>query len=72
MKVGISSEIHPARVDPSCKGWLVDSFSGKYWIRCLDPKHIISKEDCSRLQAQATNPTRNPATDCQPGKGRLT
>ena len=26
-------------VHPDCQGWLVDSFSGKYWIRCLDPKH---------------------------------
>ncbi|MGA9843906.1 MAG: hypothetical protein WBQ25_16500 [Nitrososphaeraceae archaeon] len=24
---------------PLCQGWLVDTFSGKYWIRCLDPKH---------------------------------
>ncbi|HEY9388006.1 MAG TPA: hypothetical protein VIP70_13275 [Nitrososphaeraceae archaeon] len=26
-------------IDPDCRGWLVDSFSGKYWIKCLDPKH---------------------------------
>jgi hypothetical protein len=25
---------------PECAGWLVDSFAGKYWIRCKDPKHI--------------------------------
>ena len=24
---------------PLCHGWLVDTFSGKYWIRCLDPRH---------------------------------
>jgi hypothetical protein len=23
----------------SCNGWIVDSFSGKYWIKCVDPKH---------------------------------
>jgi hypothetical protein len=26
-------------IDPSCNGWIVDSFSGKYWIKCIDPKH---------------------------------
>jgi hypothetical protein len=24
---------------PLCQGWLVDTFSEKYWIRCLDPRH---------------------------------
>jgi hypothetical protein len=32
-----------ACVDSSCKGWLVDSFSGKYWIKCSDPKHTPNK-----------------------------
>ena len=32
-------------VDTSCEGWLVDSFSGKYWIKCEDPKHIPSMKD---------------------------
>ena len=27
-------------IAPSCKGWIVDCFCGKYWIRCQDPKHI--------------------------------
>lgn len=32
-----------ACVDFSCKGWLVDSFSGRYWIKCSDPKHNANK-----------------------------
>ena len=32
-----------ACVDSSCKGWLVDSFSGRYWIKCLDSKHNPDK-----------------------------
>ena len=30
-------------LDTTCKGWLVDSFLRKYWIRCKDPKHNIDK-----------------------------
>lgn len=31
-------------VDPSCKGWLVDSFLGeRYWIQCLDKKHAVNR-----------------------------
>ena len=26
-------------VNLDCTGWLVDSFSGKYWVRCQDPRH---------------------------------
>jgi hypothetical protein len=26
-------------VHPTCQGWLVDTFSHKYWIRCIDSKH---------------------------------
>ena len=29
--------------DLSCNGWLVDSFSGKYFIKCEDPKHENSR-----------------------------
>lgn len=25
----------------NCTGWLVDSFFGKYWVKCLDQKHHI-------------------------------
>ena len=44
-----SSHIHTDKViignttrciDSACKGWLVDTILNKYWIRCLDPKHL--------------------------------
>jgi hypothetical protein len=46
-------------VDAGCNGWLVDSFLGKYWIRCLDTKHNIGEEGCSGPQPVATHPTYN-------------
>jgi hypothetical protein len=39
-------------VDPSCKGWLVDSFLGKkYWIQCLDKKHSVDKNQVENRKA---------------------
>jgi hypothetical protein len=39
-------------VDPSCTGWLVDSFLGKkYWIQCLDKKHSIDKNQVENRKA---------------------
>jgi len=35
-------------VDSTCEGWLVDSFLGKYWIRCKDPRHIENKNSGSK------------------------
>ena len=29
----------PKSLLPLCQGWLVDTFSEKYWIRCIDPRH---------------------------------
>lgn len=45
-------------VDSSCKGWLVDSFSGKYWIRCNDPKHnrYIGNKMQAVVQKKVTSP----------------
>ena len=31
--------IIPECLHPDCKGWIVDTFAGKYWIRCEDPRH---------------------------------
>jgi hypothetical protein len=39
-------------VDSSCQGWLVDSFLGKYWIRCKDAKHIENKSKASSLAGE--------------------
>jgi hypothetical protein len=33
----------PRCADPNCMGWLVDSFSGNYFVKCEDPKHNREK-----------------------------
>jgi hypothetical protein len=39
-------------VDPSCTGWLVDSFSsGKYWIQCIDKKHSVDQNHVDNRKA---------------------
>lgn len=33
-------------IDPSCKGWLVDSVLGeRYWIQCIDEKHAVNRDE---------------------------
>ena len=33
----------PTCAAENCTGWLVDSFSGKYFVKCEDPKHERKK-----------------------------
>jgi hypothetical protein len=49
-------------IDSSCTGWYVDSFVGKYWIQCLDPKHLNnnSQNNNRKKRAGLPNPTPNP------------
>jgi hypothetical protein len=35
----------PTCAAENCTGWLVDSFAGKYFIKCEDPKHNAANND---------------------------
>ena len=47
--------------DPGCNGWLVDSFSGKYFVKCEDPKHENSRErvEDGKAASRSTTSTSN-------------
>jgi hypothetical protein len=51
--------------DPSCNGWLVDSFSGKYFIRCTDPKHDQGQNEKVGVEERAAKPIIIPTTNRQ-------
>jgi hypothetical protein len=50
---------------PDCSGWIVDSFTGKYWIRCEDPKHrhLKSHVDVVDVDAASDAHTKNDDND---------
>jgi hypothetical protein len=40
-------------IDAACTGWLVDSISGKYYVRCRDPKHNLAEESDRNTKNEA-------------------
>ena len=43
-------------IDQRCSGYLVDSISGKYWVKCLDPRHNVEKEQPRQTRFAARYP----------------
>jgi hypothetical protein len=53
-------------IDPSCNGWYVDSFLGKYWIKCLDPSHHNQGQKNGEKE-EGNHPTTQLTTGCKNG-----
>jgi hypothetical protein len=51
----------PTCAAENCTGWLVDSFSGKYFVKCEDPKHENNREQVEdgKAASRSTTSTSN-------------
>jgi len=56
---------------PLCHGWLVDTFSEKYWIRCLDPKHDNNHRQIETEEAANQSTFLNQSEQCSQQKKRI-
>ena len=54
-RIGIIVGTTPECIHHDCKGWLIDSFSGRYWIQCKDPKHQQDETIKIRLGRHRSN-----------------
>jgi hypothetical protein len=51
----------PTCAAKNCTGWLVDSFAGKYFIKCEDPKHNAVNNDDNdneKVEKEGKKPTK--------------
>ncbi|HEY7082504.1 MAG TPA: hypothetical protein VH500_22675 [Nitrososphaeraceae archaeon] len=44
-------------IDSNCSGWIVDTLTGKYWIKCMDARH-----DNQQDKSKASRPYIEAAT----------
>ena len=56
---------------PICQGWLVDTFSEKYWIRCLDPRHINNQRQIEIEEAASQSALLNQPEGSSQRKKRM-
>jgi hypothetical protein len=58
-------------VTPDCRGWLTDVFAGKYWVRCLDPKHDNNHRQLETEEAATQSIFLNQPEQCRQQKKRI-